>query len=203
MGRKRGLSVDDVVDAARVLADERGLNAMSLTAVADRVGVATPSLYNHVGGLAELRRLLALEAARELGQRFATAAAQQRGADALRAVAVAYRAFAREHPGLYEALLPAPGPGEDDELAAAMAQPVALLADVLQDLGAESSQAVHLIRALRSTLHGFVTLERDYGFGIPVDVDESFDTAVDIVIDGILDHINGTAPRPPTTSLDA
>ena len=203
MGRKRGLSVDDVVDAARVLADERGLNAMSLTAVADRVGVATPSLYNHVGGLAELRRLLALEAARELGQRFATAAAQQRGADALRAVAVAYRAFAREHPGLYEALLPAPGPGEDDELAAAMAQPVALLADVLQDLGAESSQAVHLIRALRSTLHGFVTLERDSGFGIPVDVDESFDTAVDIVIDGILDHINGTAPRPPTTSLDA
>lgn len=191
MGRKRGLSGDDVVDAAKRLADERGVNAMSLTAVAERLGIATPSLYNHVGGLAELRRLLALEGARELGQRITAATAQHRGADALRSVALAYRAFAKEHPGLHEALLPAPGPEEDVELASAMAQPVAQLAAVLQDMGADESQTVHLIRALRSTLHGFATLERDSGFGLPVNVDESFDTAVGIVLDGILDHIEG------------
>lgn len=196
MGRKRGLSGVDVLDAARHLADERGIDAMSLTAVAKRLGLATPSLYNHVGGLAELRRLLALDGARELGQRIATATAQHRGPDALRSVAVAYRDFAKEHPGLYEALLPAPRPDEDDELATAMAQPALLLAAVLQDMGADQSQTVHLIRALRSILHGFVTLERDSGFGLPVNIDESFDTAAGIVLDGIVDHIEGAWPGP-------
>jgi AcrR family transcriptional regulator len=194
MGRKRGLSGEDVMVAARALADERGINAMSLTSVAERLDIATPSLYNHVGGLAELRRLLALEGARELDQRIAATTAQHRGTDALRSVAVAYRAFAKEHPGLYEALLPAPGP-DDDELASAMAQPVARLAGVLHAMGADQSQAVHLIRALRSTLHGFVTLERDSGFGLPVNVDESFDTAVGIVLDGIVVHIEGRRGR--------
>ena len=42
--------------------------------------------------------------------------------------------------------------------------------------------AVHLTRALRSLLHGFVHLESHGGFGMPVDIDDSFDTAIAMVI---------------------
>ena len=39
---------------------------------------------------------------------------------------------------------------------------------------------VPAVRALRSLLHGFVTLERDGGFGMPDDVDASFDAAIEL-----------------------
>jgi hypothetical protein len=37
---------------------------------------------------------------------------------------------------------------------------------------------VDATRALRSALHGFVVLENDGGFGLPRDVDRSFDQMV-------------------------
>lgn len=70
-----------------------------------------------------------------------------------------------------------------------MAAPVVVLGELLRDLGAEPDQAVHLIRALRSTLHGFVTLERDSGFGLPTDVDESWRTTVDLMVRGICEAL--------------
>ncbi|WP_372728728.1 TetR-like C-terminal domain-containing protein [Nocardioides sp.] len=162
---------------------------MSLTAVAQRLGVATPSLNSHIRNLSALRRLVALEGCRELEQAFLEATDTSPGAEGLRRAADSYRTFARDHPGLYEALLPAPAPHEDGELAAAMAAPVVVLGELLRDLGAEPDQAVHLIRALRSTLHGFVTLERDSGFGLPTDVDESWRTTVDLMVRGICEAL--------------
>lgn len=195
MGRKLGLTLADVVDAAATIADDQGLAAATPTAVAQRLGIATPSLYNHVSGVGQLRRLLAIKGARLLGEVFSQAAVDHTGSDALRAAAYAYRSFAAEHRGLYEALLPAPRPGQDDELAAAMAEPVAVLAGVLTVLGADASQTVHLVRGLRSAVHGFVTLERDNGFGMPVDIDASFDVMVDLVIAGIEATIRGGGRR--------
>jgi AcrR family transcriptional regulator len=55
----RGLSVDLVVAAAMELADEAGLSAVTMAAVAKRCGFTTMSLYRHVSGKDELvRRML-------------------------------------------------------------------------------------------------------------------------------------------------
>ena len=43
-----------------------------------------------------------------------------------------------------------------------------------------------LIRTVRSALHGFVSLEASGGFGLPDDVDASFETLVDVLIAGML-----------------
>jgi AcrR family transcriptional regulator len=51
-------SVDDVVAAATALADERGLDAVTMRAVADRLGLAPMSLYTYVPGRAELLDLM-------------------------------------------------------------------------------------------------------------------------------------------------
>ena len=66
-----------------------------------------------------------------------------------------------------------------------MAEPVYLIAHVLLDMGIPQSEAVHLIRALRSLLHGFLDLEAKRGFGLPVEIEESYSAAVELIITGI------------------
>jgi AcrR family transcriptional regulator len=56
---RRGLSVDRIVEAAIALADEGGLEAVSMARVADRLGFTTMSLYRHVAGKDELLVLMA------------------------------------------------------------------------------------------------------------------------------------------------
>ncbi len=186
MGRKVGITLKDVVGAAATIADRDGLEAASLSAVADGLGIKTPSMYNHVAGLAGLRREMALYAAVELTEVFSTAASSAPPDQAVRQIADAYRRFAKEHPGLYSALSPAPRPGEDDELYEAMAAPVLILAEALASLGVAADDAIHLLRGLRATLHGFVDLETNGGFGMPVDIDTSFSRAVDVMVSGLL-----------------
>ncbi len=186
MGKKVGLTLEDVIAAASTIADRDGLEAASLSAVASALGIKTPSLYNHVAGLAGLRRQMGMHAAHRLAEVFAEAAAGGPAADVLRKSAHGIRDFASQHPGLYAAMLPAPKPGEDDELYEALAAPVAVLVEVLIDAGVDEDRAIDVIRGLRSMAHGFADLELKGGFGMPVDVDRSFDRALDAVIDGVL-----------------
>jgi AcrR family transcriptional regulator len=170
---RAGLSTASVVGAAADLADDGGLDALTLARIAASVGVRTPSLYNHVAGLDDVRRRVALVALRELGDALRDAAVGRAGDDALIAMAHAYRAYARAHPGRYAATQRAPAAGDDD-LRAAGAAAVDVLLAILRGYGLGGDEAIHAARGVRSALHGFVALETGGGFGIPVDLDESF-----------------------------
>jgi len=63
--RKRGLTVDRVVTAAVALADSEGIDAVSMSRVAERLGFTTMSLYRHVRSKDELVLLMINEAAGE------------------------------------------------------------------------------------------------------------------------------------------
>jgi AcrR family transcriptional regulator len=178
MGAKAGISKDDVIAAAAEIADRDGFDEVTLGAVARALGVKTPSLYHHVDGLPGLRRDLAMAAAGQIGAVMRDAASVEDPRQALRAIAEAYRSFVVEHPGLYASMLPAPGPGEDDELYAALAAPVEAVVPVLAALGVGDTEMIPTVRIVRSLLHGFVTLEQDGGFGMPVDIDETFEQLV-------------------------
>jgi len=186
MARKVGLEHGDVLAAAVAVADEHGIENLNLRDVALRLGVRSPSLYHHVDGLKGLRREIALTAAAELRETLVKAAQDQEGAGALFAVARAYRDFARQHPGMLGATLPAPHPGEDDELYDALASVAKVLVDILAALGVTDDAAIHAIRTLRSFLHGFVDLEFRGGFGMPVNLEETFETGLQILIEGLL-----------------
>lgn len=58
-GPKPAFSRETVVDAAIAEADERGLEALSMRAVAERLGVSTTGLYRYVPGRTELVALMA------------------------------------------------------------------------------------------------------------------------------------------------
>jgi AcrR family transcriptional regulator len=173
-----------VVRAAAALADANGVEVPTLGELAAHLGVRTPSLYNHIAGLDGLRRDLALLGVRELNARLSRAAIGKAGDAAITAFANAYRAFAHAHPGLYAATQRAPGP-DDDELHAAADDAVETIVAVLAAYGLEGDDAVHTVRALRSFLHGFVSLETGGGFGLPLNLDESFRRLLQIFIDGL------------------
>jgi AcrR family transcriptional regulator len=178
MGARVGISKNDVITTATEIADRDGFDEVTLGAVARVLGVKTPSLYHHVDGLPGLRRDLAIAAAGQIGTVMREAAAVEDPRQALRAIAGAYRSFAAEHPGLYASMLPAPRPGEDDELYTALAAPVESVVPVLASLGVGEGKMISTVRIVRSLLHGFVTLEHDGGFGMPVDIDETFEQLV-------------------------
>ena len=181
---RAGLNTDGVVAAAARLVDAEGLEALSLAGLAAELGIRPPSLYAHVEGLADLRRRLAIRGLRELAAVLQAAAAGRARGDALRAVADAYRAYALEHPGTYAALQRAPG-ADDTEAQAAARQVVEVVLAVLRGYGPEGDAAIHATRAVRAALHGFVALEAAGGFGMPLDIDESFDGLVALLDAGL------------------
>jgi AcrR family transcriptional regulator len=190
---RAGLSAERVVEVAAELADRDGLEAVSLTAVADAAGVRPPSLYAHVGGLDDLRRRLSTSGAAELAAVMRDAAVGRSREEALRSLAGAYRDYAHRHPGRYLAAQRAPGAGDPEGEAAAGAA-VEVIAAVLAGWGFEGSEAIHAIRGVRATLHGFVALEAAGGFGMPEDVDESFDRLVAMLVGGLVAASAGRAP---------
>ena len=185
MGRKLGLTLEQVVEAAGGVADRDGLDTLSLASVASALGVQSPSLYSHVDGLAGLRRQLSIHASSLLTAELANSVEHLESTDALRAIATQLRSFAHRHPGLYASFLPAPTPEQDPELASALAGPVRVVGSVLAGMGIDPATVVPLVRALRASVHGFLHLELNGGFGLPDDVDGSFTTTVDLVIDAI------------------
>lgn len=172
-----------VVQAAAELADAEGLEQLTLTRLAEHLGIRTPSLYNHVASLADLRRDLTLRGLRELNNRLTRAVIGKAGDEAVAALAQAYRAYAKEHPGLYATFVRAPDP-TDEEIQRAASDVVEVTAAVLAAYGFQGDDAIHAVRVLRSALHGFVGLETSGGFGIPLDLDESFRRLVQIMIRG-------------------
>lgn len=185
MGRKLGLDLDQVVAAATEIADSEGLGALSLASLASALGVRSPSLYTHVDGLDGLRRQLTFQAANLLTVELTDAAEGLEGSEALTAIAEQLRSFAHRHPGLYETFLPAPTPDEDPDLASALEGPVKLVGAVLTNMEVDQIHVIHLIRALRSAVHGFIDLELHAGFGLPDDIDDSFTTTINLVIETI------------------
>lgn len=182
---RAGLTAERVVAAAAELADRDGLDAVSLSALADQFGVRVPSLYKHVAGLDDLQRRLAAEGVAGLLAALTAAAKGRHGRDALRAVGTAYRRYAAAHPGRYQALQRATKPG--DEHATTADELVELMLRIMADYGYTGTAAVHAVRTVRSALHGFVELERIGGFGLPASRTTSFTTLLNTLDRGLRD----------------
>ncbi|MEV4072416.1 TetR/AcrR family transcriptional regulator [Nonomuraea fuscirosea] len=162
---RAGLTADRVTVAGADLADEVGLDQVTMSEVARRLGVKDASLYTHVRNVEDLRGRIALLAADEKTVRIAEATAGLAGKDALVAYANAWREFAHEHPGRYMATqVPI---RIDPELAAKATGPrraVELTYSMLRAYGLAEPDLTDAVRVLRSTFHGFVALEAAGGF---------------------------------------
>ena len=184
MSHRVGLDSAAVVEAAARLVDEEGIEQLSLSRLAESLGIRTPSLYNHITGLSGLKHNLTLYCLRDLLDRLLRATSGKSRAEAIIALADTYRAYGRETPGRYAFSLQAPDPC-DQEVQVIAQQLIDVVQAVLApyDLGEE--EAIHAIRSLRSIVQGFISLEIAGGFGMPVDMDASFHWLIDLFIAGL------------------
>ncbi|MEV5353644.1 TetR/AcrR family transcriptional regulator [Streptomyces sp. NPDC086081] len=175
---RAGLTPDRLVAAAADLADEAGLEQVTLSALARRFGVKDASLYSHVRSLRDLRTRMAVLAGGEMIDRIAAAVAGRTGRDALAAFAGAYRAYALEHPGRYAATqLPLDQALVPDS--PALRRTAEVTYGMLRAYGLEEPDLTDAVRLLRSAFHGYCALESTGAFGAPRDAQASWDKAID------------------------
>jgi AcrR family transcriptional regulator len=171
-----GLDRDKVVEAACVVVDEEGPEALTLSHLADKLGVRAPSLFKHVDSLQDLRGAIATRVYQELER-----VTEESGADLL-ALALAWRRWAREHPGMYALSARTHLTGSAEQQRAGQVTLDRVLDAVRQ---VSPDDPVHGARAIRAMIHGFVLLEQAQGFGLGVPVDESFLRAMQALIRGL------------------
>jgi AcrR family transcriptional regulator len=158
---------------ATVLVNQRGLEDLSMSELAQALNVRTPTLYSHVSGIDDLKRLLALHGLAELDRAMARATIGISGPDAVGAMLNAYREFVEKNPGLYAATVPTP-PRSDREWSAAVDRLMDTLLASLRYYDLHGPEKVHALRGLRSLVHGFVSLESSGALKHPVNRNDSF-----------------------------
>ncbi|MEU9865441.1 TetR/AcrR family transcriptional regulator [Streptomyces sp. NPDC047971] len=185
---RAGLTAERVTIAGAELADEVGLDRVTMSQVARRLGVKDASLYTHVRSLEDLRGRIALLAADEKTIHIAEATSGRAGKEALVAFADAWREYAHKHPGRYMATQT---PIRiDPDLAAEAAGPrraVALTYGMLRGYGLTEPDLTDAVRLLRSTFHGFVALEAAGGFAHARSPQQSWVRALD-ALHTLLEH---------------
>ena len=176
-------SIDAIVAAGRALLEDGGVNAVTMLAVAERVGVRAPSLYKRLRNRNELLAAIASATLQDLNHELEPLGRDPDPAAGLRAIAFAFRAFAHRRPREYELLfanLPpdARAPTDQNELAAA---PVISLASRLVGTG----RALDAARTMTAFVHGFISMELSGAFRLGGDVDEAFQYGLDVVVDSL------------------
>jgi AcrR family transcriptional regulator len=95
-----------IVDAASLLVDAEGLDALSMRRLATELGVQGPSLYNHFATKAEILDAVADAVTEQVD---VSAFGQQDWAEALRRWAKSYHAVLGAHPNVVPVLAHGPG----------------------------------------------------------------------------------------------
>lgn len=181
MAARAGLDHEAILQAAEKLINQHGLDGLTMVTLAAAVNVRAPTLYHYFQGLSGIKRSLALRGLREMSTRLGRAVMGKSGDAAIIALAYALHDFARAHPGLYEATSRAPE-GGDPEWQAAGAEVVDIGLRALSAYQLTPDDALHMVRILRSIVHGFVSLDRAGGFALPLDRDETFRRLIDIAL---------------------
>ncbi|MCX4525991.1 MULTISPECIES: TetR/AcrR family transcriptional regulator [unclassified Streptomyces] len=178
MAPRAGLTAERVTRAAADLADEVGFDSITVSALARSFGVKDASLYSHVKNVQDLRTRVAVLATVEMTDRIGPAVAGRSGKDALSGFAHAYREFALEHPGRYAATQMRLDP-EVVAASPALLRCVELTYGMLRGYGLDEPDLTDAVRLLRSTFHGYSSLEAAGGFGHARDTSASWARVID------------------------
>ncbi len=176
-------SYDDIVAAGREILEAGGLDAVTMLAVAERVGVRAPSLYKRFADRGALIGAIGGAALKDLADELEPMTRDPDPGAALVRIGAAYRAFAQRNPRAYELLfmnLPA-GSRPPAELNAAASEPLLRVTERL--VGPE--RALEAARLVTAFAHGFVLMELTGAFRLGGDVDEAYRYGVGVLVDAL------------------
>jgi len=181
---RAGLDKRSVVAAAAELANEIGYDNISLKTLAERLGVRSPSLYNHISGLDELKHELMLYGWHCIGSEIIKAVSGLTGYDAIREMCRAFYRFALNNKGVFNAMLWYNQYTDENTLEATKLL-FSMMYGLFTQINIPRWKAEHIIRTFRSFLEGFSLLVNNDSFGHSASIDESFEISLDILIAGM------------------
>jgi AcrR family transcriptional regulator len=149
MGRPAQISREEVLQAGLAIADADGLDAVTMQAVARRLGVTPMALYRHVASKGDL-----LDALVEgLLTEFSLPAGDLPPGERLRATGRGMREVARRHPGLFPLLLQRPAVTPESRRVRDC------VCAALEEMGLDAAQARQAERLLSTVVLGFAASE--------------------------------------------
>jgi len=181
---RTGVSTESIVKVAAEIADEKGFDAVTLKEISEKLNIRSPSLYNHISGLPELKEKVSHYAMSLLKDCLVRATMGRSNIDALKEMGRAYIGFARDHTGLYETMQWM-NIAADVQSGSLFSDVVRLVYDIAGEFGASELEASHIIRTVRSLAHGFASVESHKGFSHPSSVESSYEYALDMFFGGI------------------
>lgn len=178
-------SRDAIVDAARSLLEEQGLDRVVMSAVAERVGVRGPSLYKHLADRSALIRAVGDAVTADLHAILDREMSTGDPAADLRALAVAYRAFVQDNPNGYGLLFAHLEPDLQPDAAAVADLGRPIVAAVARLTGEQGPPALEAGRTFVAWAHGFVSMELAGAFRLGGDLDAAYAAGIDLILAGI------------------
>jgi AcrR family transcriptional regulator len=150
MGDRR----QEILDAALAIADEHGVDAVSMRAVADRVEVTAMALYPHVGGKGLLDGLVG----RLLGE-LTPPDPELPWRERMRALAASMRVVAHRHPAATQLLFSRPAITADG------VRTVDVIYQALLDAGVAPAEVPRVERLVTTVILGYLVSETGGRFG--------------------------------------
>ena len=184
MSRRAKIDIEIILQKATEIIDEKGLDHLSFRLLATELGIRPPSLYNHVSSLDDLKLLLAIKGLKGLYESMLRAGVGKSGDEAIHAISMGYVQFVRTHPGLYMATTRLPH-DDNEEFVHSKQAILQLVVQVLEVYELSEELTIHIVRGLRSILHGFTSLEQMGEFAMPLHIDQSLTILINTFIEGI------------------
>lgn len=173
--QKRNLTKDKIIQTALSLADEIGLNQVTFPKLAEKLEIKYPSLYNHFANMDDLKNGMILYLYTELNTRLMMGLIGKSGEEAIREYACVFRDFAFEHRAAYGLFMSIPG-RNNEQVTALSHETNEIINRILSFYNLDHESQVHKSRALRSLVHGFISMVFLGYFRADVDVEDSFQT---------------------------
>ncbi len=185
MAARVGLTKSNVLEAAAVIVDKQGTEALTLSRLADGLGVRSQSLYAHVEGLAGLRRDLILYALKLQAIRLRRSVMAKSGREALMALMNELVLVNREHPGLTRLTSWSRPDPTDVAMFDALVEVNEPFTILLTSYGLAGDELAHWRRIIWTSLQGFLSLEAADMMNLPADPDQSVHLLMDLIADGL------------------
>lgn len=181
---RMGLDKNAIIYRAAQLANDVGLENITLKALANDLNIQPPSLYNHIGGLEDLKKELMFYGWHQVEEQIIGAVAGISGYDAIEIICRTFLEYTTTNPGIFNAMLWY-NKFENDESQNATTKIFSVAFKILSSLNISQENSEHLIRTFRSFLEGFALLVNHNAFGNPISINDSFELSLKVLIAGL------------------
>ncbi len=182
----KGITREIVIETAIRLAEERGWNNFSMNQLAETLGIRTASLYRHVSGLDDVITEVGMFAMNSQMKAQREAIENLHGADAVRALAFAYREYAVKHPELYRIIFSMHKIENRTMESHAYMLPEPII-QALDGFGLNDTEKRHWQRVLRCFMHGFIAQEEaGYFRFFSEDREETYRLGIECFLEGLM-----------------